>query len=375
MTVRAGMRLMMTTDAVGGVWTFSASLGRALAARGVEVLLVNMGPRPGDQQRERLLGVRGVTVHETDLQLEWQDPAGLDLANAKLVLDEIVARFAPDLIQFNSYREAAFGWTVPTLVVAHSCVNSWMEACGQHGAFAGSAWATYTTNVTEGLACADTWAAPTASFRDWIATRYGVAGGRAVWNGIEDSETSIMPKHPIVLAAGRVWDAAKNLASLQSVAPGIDWPIRIAGAADVKGTSAGAIIAHCDVLGALPPPQMRREMERASIFVSPALYEPFGLSVLEAARAGCALVLSDLPSFRELWSGAALFVDPVDPAAVRQALRKLCDDAPLLLRMQQAAHERSRRYDLRQTASDYCELYVALLDRAAPSMLNARMSA
>ncbi len=34
----------------------------------------------------------------------------------------------------------------------------------------------------------------------------------------------------------------------------------------------------------------------------PARYEPFGLSVLEAALSGCALVLGDIPSLRE--SGA-----------------------------------------------------------------------
>jgi hypothetical protein len=40
--------------------------------------------------------------------------------------------------------------------------------------------------------------------------------------------------------------------------------------------------------------------------------EPFGLAVLEAAQAGCPLVLSDLPGFRELWDGAALFRRPVE---------------------------------------------------------------
>ena len=34
-------------------------------------------------------------------------------------------------------------------------------------------------------------------------------------------------------------------------------------------------------------------MQRAEVFVSPAVYEPFGLTVLEAAAAGCALVLAD----------------------------------------------------------------------------------
>ena len=44
--------------------------------------------------------------------------------------------------------------------------------------------------------------------------------------------------------------------------------------------------------------------------------------VLEAALAGCALVLGDMPSLREIWEGAALFVDPGDDAAIGSALRR-----------------------------------------------------
>ena len=55
-------------------------------------------------------------------------------------------------------------------------------------------------------------------------------------------------------------------------------------------------------------PRSRAGSARCPIFVSAARYEPFGLAVLEAAQAGCALVLSDIPTFRELWDGAALFV-------------------------------------------------------------------
>ena len=46
----------------------------------------------------------------------------------------------------------------------------------------------------------------------------------------------------------------------------------------------------CDVYG---------DSQRSSPL--PARYEPFGLSILEAALSGCALVLGDLPSLRELW--------------------------------------------------------------------------
>ena len=55
----------------------------------------------------------------------------------------------------------------------------------------------------------------------------------------------------------------------------------------------------------------------AAIYALPARYEPFRLEVLEAAAPGCALVLGDIASLRELWDGAALFVAPDDDRALR----------------------------------------------------------
>ena len=61
--------------------------------------------------------MRGVSVSETDLLLEWADPAGTDSGRARRQLADIAKRFKPDLIQFNSFREATFGWPMPVLVV------------------------------------------------------------------------------------------------------------------------------------------------------------------------------------------------------------------------------------------------------------------
>jgi hypothetical protein len=76
-------------------------------------------------------GYPGLSLMETDLQLEWQDPAGANVSHARAVLGEIAHRFAPDIVHLNGFREATFQWEVPTLVVAHSCVNSWAAACGE----------------------------------------------------------------------------------------------------------------------------------------------------------------------------------------------------------------------------------------------------
>src|SRR3954464_8773999 len=182
----SGIRLMMTTDAVGGVWVFATTLARSLGLAGFEVLLVTLGPRPTAAQTAMVRGCRGVSLVETDLQLEWQDPAAADVCRAAAVLAAIADRFGPDLVHFNSFREAMFDWKVPTIVVAHSCVNSWAAACRETDAFAGEEWSVYTSNVRAGLRKADAWVAPTYAFRDELARQYEVpANGHVIWNGVD----------------------------------------------------------------------------------------------------------------------------------------------------------------------------------------------
>ncbi len=82
-------------------------------------------------------------------------------------------------------------------------------------------------------------------------------------------------------------------------------------------------------------------MAQTTVFASAALYEPFGLAVLEAARAGMALALSDIPGHRELWEGAALFFHPEDDGAARDVLQRALA-APDALAAR--AKERARRY-------------------------------
>jgi glycosyltransferase involved in cell wall biosynthesis len=362
MRAAPGLRVMMTTDTVGGVWIYATALARSLGNAGYEVLLVTLGPRPTEPQRAAVLGCRGVSLIETDLQLEWQDPSGTDICNAEIVLGSIAERFVPDLIHLNSFREGMFDWPVPTVVVAHSCVNSWAAACGETEAFAGDEWRAYSLFLEAGLRNASVWVAPTRSFAEQMDTLYGFAAkGQVILNGIDFDGDACESKRPIVLGAGRLWDKAKNLSVLSSAAAGIDWPVRIAGPADVQRRVVHAPSSNCEFLGEISHQALLNEMRRASIFVSPALYEPFGLSVLEAARAGCALLLSDLSTFRELWDGAALFFDPSDPDQLRCSLLALCRDELQRARMQRAAAERAQSYTLKRTVNGYRSLYSSLI--------------
>ena len=97
------------------------------------------------------------------------------------------------------------------------------------------------------------------------------------------------------------------------------------------------------------------------VFVSPALYEPFGLAVLEAAQAGCALVLADIPTFRELWDGAALFVPPSDDRAIAATLSTITADTALRTRMAAAAERRAADYTIGKSADALAALMRWLL--------------
>jgi glycosyltransferase involved in cell wall biosynthesis len=121
------------------------------------------------------------------------------------------------------------------------------------------------------------------------------------------------------------------------------------------------MVAHASASGHLPAAELAALRRRAAIFAAPARYEPFGLAILEAARDRCALVLGDIPSLRELWDGAARFVDPGDSRALHDALAELAAEGAERERLARAAQERSSRY----TTASCAAAYRALYDRVA----------
>jgi len=357
----------MTTDAVGGVWVYATMLARALAARGDRITLVALGPPPSKDQEAALATATGIDVLVTGLALEWMDPAGEDSRRAADTLLELAHKLRPDVVHLNSYREGALPWPAPVLIVAHSCVLSWWEAC--HGCLPDEPrWLAYASGVEAGLRAADAWVAPTAAFRDAIESLYAPpTQGSVIHNGIETARAPRRERRDVILASGRVWDRAKNLATLLAASRQIPWPVEISGPVSGPCGEAAPQDANVRFLGELPRAHLLSRMREAAIYAAPACYEPFGLGVLEAAQAGCALVLSDIPTLRELWNDAAIFVDHDNPDDIAAAVQLLCRSAELRSELQAAASARARGYTIEVTARKYDALYDVLLGRAVPT--------
>jgi glycosyltransferase involved in cell wall biosynthesis len=212
--------------------------------------------------------------------------------------------------------------------------------------------------VTGGLQAAEAVVAPTRFMLDALKRHYGpLATGRVIPNGFT-SERGISKcvKEPFVFAAGRWWDEAKNVAALAQVAPRICWPIKIAGLPSPRSGHTESP-PGVENLGRLNAAEMHEQYRRASIYCLPARYEPFGLTPLEAASAGCALVLGELPSLQEVWGDAAIYVPPDDEAAIADALNRLIPDEGRRNDLARRGQARALKYSRTRMAEAYMKLY------------------
>lgn len=353
------MRVLMTADTIGGVWTYAVQLITALRGHGVEIALATMGAPVSDSQRRQAAALDNLTLFESHYRLEWMDDPWSDVEQAGAWLRDLEQDFRPDIVHLNGYAHGQQAFAAPVVIVAHSCCLSWWDAV--KGETPPAYWERYRTEVAAGLAGAGLVIAPSSAMLAAIERWYAPPGPRRViYNGRERGHFAPGPKQDYVLSVGRLWDEAKNLALLEQVAADVSWPIRVAGS--TAGPDGGRSIRDgVRLLGVLDEPAVARQMNSAAIYAMPARYEPFGLSVLEAALSGCALVLGDIPSLREIWSDAAVYVDPTDPSSLRAALRRLAADPATRQAYGDAAVQRAGYLTAARMAQSYVDAYRQLL--------------
>jgi glycosyltransferase involved in cell wall biosynthesis len=360
--VTRGSKLFLTTDAVGGVWTYSVELAAALAAEDdTAVTLTVLGPPASAEQVERATAIPGLRLVHAELPLDWTAESETKLRATAAALAGLAEQAEADLVQLHAPALACADFRAPVISVVHSCVATWWAAVRGTELPADFAWRTELAR--EGIARSDLVVAPTRAFAGAVQQVYALEQPpAAVHNGRSPLPAPSFPRSDCAFTAGRLWDESKNAAAFDRAAALAATPFRAAGPlAGPNGASTR--LQHAEALGSLPEQRLAEEFAGQPIFVSAALYEPFGLSVLEAAQAGCALVLSDLPTFQELWSGAALFVDRRDDRAIAAAVDRLAAQPGERERLGAAAQERAAHFTPEQTARTMLAHYRSLSEQ------------
>ncbi len=381
-TSGAPWHVLLTTDLVGGVWDFCCVLTRELSRRGHRVTLLAFGEPSPAHRCQAAEG--GAALLASPLKLEWMRDSARDVCHARTIVAEVVARQQPDILHTNQYALGSIDLPIPVVLTANSDVLSWIK--WNTGAVPGDdvrhEWATYAAVVESGISGADAVVAVSRFVACELAALYGVCRDLDVihngWPVPAEVPRPVADRRRLTLLAGRAWDSAKNIAMAARAAQG--WsPGRVLLAGEQRHPETGTameVAPPVQTLGHLGRPDLDRLLGHARLYLAPARYEPFGLLPLQAALAGCPLLLSDIPSFRELWDGAAFFFRADDEADLRRqwgrALRDEEQSARFAGRARAVAAE---RYAASRMADAYSELYCRLLWRSGQGAPSPRQAA
>jgi glycosyltransferase involved in cell wall biosynthesis len=356
------MRLLITTDTVGGVWRFGIELAEGLLRAGDTVVLVSFGGIPSASQRlecKRLAEcwTKQFYYSASATPLEWMQQNERSYDEGLLILKQMARTFAIDLLHSNQYCYGASDFGVPTVVSAHSDVLSWAEACCE-GVIENSPWLQrYSALVQRGLEGAAALTAPTEWMLQNFSSHFDVPKHRQVIaNGRTLDLVPSCPRSLQAVTAGRLWDKAKDISLLRSIKTKI--PLTIAGAANCDGMASDPI-PNARYCGELSQEELLRLFAECAIYICTSRYEPFGLAPIEAALCGCAVLARDIKSLREVWGNAALFFRNADELS--NILESLSIHPASLRAQQHRAKAHAQRYSRERMAEEYRALYTAVL--------------
>ena len=109
------------------------------------------------------------------------------------------------------------------------------------------------------------------------------------------------------------------------------------------------------LIGYVPDRELAVLYRNTALFVMPSVYEGFGMPVVEAMACGAPMALSRIPVFEEIAGGVARYVDPMDVAGWRQAIKEAIDAGPQEAR--RASPPDPTRFSWRASAATTLDLY------------------
>ena len=157
----------------------------------------------------------------------------------------------------------------------------------------------------------------------------------------------------------------KNPDAILNAARRLDIPFKIAGSGWDKLVSKEPEVKNVEALGYVPEDELIELYKRAAIFYFPTLHEGFGLPVLEAMAAGCAVVTSNTYAVPEVTGDAAILLDPNAVDRHVEAINYLAESPNERLDLATQAIDRSQQFSWEKTASEAIEVYRSVLEEGS----------
>ena len=116
------------------------------------------------------------------------------------------------------------------------------------------------------------------------------------------------------------------------------------------------------ILSGLSDFEVRCAYKLCSLFAFPSSYEGFGIPILEAMAAGCPMVLSDIPVFREITENRGVYFPHDDSGEMATAIESVLASTSERERQVKYGYDRVQDFNFKSLAGQLAKLYRTLLD-------------
>jgi glycosyltransferase involved in cell wall biosynthesis len=296
---------------------------------------------------------------ESEATLEWMSNNEGAFRDVAPLLLRVADEFGAELLHSNQFCFGALPLSIPRLVVAHSDVLSWAEACRGEGIEACPWLDTYIHLSATGLGNASAVVAPTRWMLNALGKNFHFAcEAHVIANGRTLKAPALPSKRKLqAVTAGRFWDEAKNLKLLRDLRAPL--PLLVVGDTEYQSQAAVSLPAHIAILGHLAEDELLALFQESAIYLCTSVYEPFGLAPLEAALCGCAVLANDIPSLREVWGDGAVYFH--DATSLQVRLAELAHDPGQLAVARRRSRLRAQRYATVNMTGRYLALYQTMM--------------
>lgn len=164
---------------------------------------------------------------------------------------------------------------------------------------------------------------------------------------------------PEIVFLGRLDEPRKGLDVLLRALTRLDREAKIT----VIGTGARRSAGNVDFVGRVSDDEKAAILGRADIYVAPNTGgESFGIVLVEAMAAGCAVVASDLEAFSAVIGQAGRLFTTGSDADLARVLQELIDDPAQRARLVAAGQERAEAFDWSEIARKVLTVYETVAD-------------
>lgn len=353
-------KLLMTTNVKNEIWDYSVILAGALLKQiDAEILMLSFGGEPTINQKAE--------AESLNVKFLFSDfsPAIFNDSEAKSLFESTVKEFNPHILHLNDcYINSDFKkpgiFTFHNDLLNKKLCNFGINNINNYN-YQDNNFLKQKELINKSLNNADIIITQSRVPAEYLIKTYDLQKKiKIVYNGIDYKPYSGMRENINLLAHGNLSDRSKNISLLLNMAYKLPDNIKLKIIGDFPPER--RLPRNVEFLNNLSGEELMNVYKTSSIYIAASSYESNGISSMQAAFSGCAVLAADIPVFKELWGDCACMFEKENLNSLMKTVNNLAENRNLLeITSRNCQAKALSVYNSKRMASEYINLYKNIL--------------